>query len=424
MATVEDAYPIVQTITLSAPERRRIFGDRRNPGEVPHAGPNEVLVVTVNGQSTVLQAKHFRGNEDEIIEATAISVVDISDPRIVSIELTLPSASPSDDFKLTVGFECRVTNAAEVVKRGVTDLHARLENYLSSYPEISNIGQDYNIGQLAQVRREVAATLQPVADLDPLTVPGMKVAMKSWRVTASVDHIEFSQSHVSIERETKLAQLRREAEARKVYAQAQASKILRDEFGDVGADKEYETSLRENMTPAEAAQRVADRAANREETRYQRAREIRQEQLQDARDQTQWEHHMTEVEGQRDHDVQLRVLDGKDKDRDRAHEVNLRSLESSARDRDREHEIKLRELEGVQRDQAWRQQARVDILRIMAERGNLDLHPEIGDRVVEGLLEMFEPSGPALQGRPKTEGALPAADADAEGDDAVAPEDI
>lgn len=423
MATVEDPYPIVQTITMSAPLRRRIFGDRRSPSDVPLVGPNQVLVLTADGQSTVVHAKHFRGTEDEIIEATSVSVVDVSDPRIVSIEITLPSTSPADDFKLTVGFECRVTNAAEVVKRGVVDLSSRLENYLTSYPEVSNIGQDYNIGQLAQVRREVAAILQPLADLDPVSIPGMKIVLKSWRVSASVDHIEFSHSHTVIERETKLDQLRREAEARRLYAQAKASQVLRDDFGEVGADKEYEAALRENMSSADAAQRVADRAASRDETRYQRSRELRQEQLQDSREQAQWERHMTEVEGQRDHDVQVRILDSKDKDRDRTHEVNLRSLDASGRDKDREHEFKLRELEGVQRDQAWRQQARVDILRIMAERGNLDLHPDIGERVVEGLLDMFEPSGTALPGKSKAEGALPAAGTDDDGD-AIAPEDI
>lgn len=265
------AYPIITTTTMGPPERRLLLGDRRDPASIPVAGPNEVLVICAGGAYHVESSRHFTGRESIIAHATAVAVVDLSQRRMIYVEVEVPSFRVSESFHLSVGFACSVTSPADVVRAGLRDLRSRLKNYLTSHHEVMTMGTAYVLEEIDQLRRDMGASLQSLQDLDPIMLPGMSADLTSWDVMTTSAHIEFDQQEVSARRRAQVTRVTDQERYRTSRNQIKYAQNIRD-LGQDAEDDAFQSTLAEEYGAVEAARAVRGE-------RQQRARELREERL-------------------------------------------------------------------------------------------------------------------------------------------------
>ncbi|AHH22337.1 hypothetical protein NONO_c75820 [Nocardia nova SH22a] len=174
------SYPIVAHRTLDPVQRRLLFKRSREAGEMPRASAHEVLVYRVGGQF-VVDKDVRRLSDDQVVQATHVSVVDVSVDVPVLVELTLPAAE-AGDFTLHATFACTVTDPAIVVGNGRQDTATFLATYLRGVPQIFEIGQRYRIDEVAEMRRELSAWVTSCVVTDPPIESGMRIRLASAHV--------------------------------------------------------------------------------------------------------------------------------------------------------------------------------------------------------------------------------------------------
>lgn len=171
----DDRYPVVDERSLGKPERRWMRGARRDVGQLPDLRPGCVYVFGSNGRYEQSSAtSHLRGGEQEMLDATSVSVVDIR-PRQVTAQILVPSASPATDFTVHVNFGCEVEVATEIARQNLTDLRAALQAHLRQDPRMLEFQHRFYPDEIDEVRRQVLAYMLAAYRQRPPRIPGMRI---------------------------------------------------------------------------------------------------------------------------------------------------------------------------------------------------------------------------------------------------------
>ena len=119
------SYPIVQQRPLDPSKKRGwLRGKARDATELPKPAAHHVLVFRVNGHYIVDNAERAL-NAEEVVEATHVSLVDMTRNAEIMVQLGIPSADAAE-FTMQVTFTCTVTNPTVVVREGMTEAQTML----------------------------------------------------------------------------------------------------------------------------------------------------------------------------------------------------------------------------------------------------------------------------------------------------------
>ncbi|WDZ86007.1 hypothetical protein [Micromonospora cathayae] len=179
-------YPVLTEKNLP-PVLRRLIGTRRRlVTDLPSLPPGAVYVFKVNGQHRLYGDRHVDHSDETVVDAVAVSVVQRRAANLQCV-LAIPSASAADEFTVVVNFRCQVLTPEAVAEAGLNDLVTLLTTYLWQDRELKNLGLQFRIEDINDVRRQVDARITAYCHLVPPVVPGMDVALSSVVVHPSAD---------------------------------------------------------------------------------------------------------------------------------------------------------------------------------------------------------------------------------------------
>ncbi|CAM3614300.1 hypothetical protein KIPE111705_16855 [Kibdelosporangium persicum] len=199
------SYPIVQQRPLDPSQKRGWLGLRgraRESGELPKPAAHQVLVYRVNGHYVVDNAERALNSED-VVEASHVSVVDMTRNAEVMVQLGIPSKD-ADQFTMQVTFVCTVSNPAVVVREGMTDAQAMLRAYLKSHNRIFELGLAHKLDDVNEVRRNVNAQVKAFATVKPPVMPGIDIEVRSVEVLTPAGLAEFERKRTQQQRQHRL----------------------------------------------------------------------------------------------------------------------------------------------------------------------------------------------------------------------------
>jgi hypothetical protein len=179
---MDSLYPVLEERPLAPVPRRFLRGGRRDMSELPPWHPGYVLVFDTGRDRIALREHtHLTGAEEVVVEAVAVSVIDIR-PRRITAQLVLPSASAADDFTVHADFRCTVTDPAVVARHGVFDLGSQLAEHLRRDRKLLGLGGSHSVERIADVRDVVEARVEAYWEYHPLEVPGLDIRFTSTSV--------------------------------------------------------------------------------------------------------------------------------------------------------------------------------------------------------------------------------------------------
>lgn len=267
-----DGYPVVEEKPLDPATRRgllRLGRPRRDWNDLPYTRANHVLVYRVNGQHIVDSGR--RALDDEaVVQASHVSVVDLTRDREVLVEFTIPSGD-AKEFTVRVTFKCHVTDPVTVVREGQGDASRALLGYVRSHQKLFLLGLDHKISQVDEVRRLVQTQIQAYAHYLPPDVPGMTVALSYTDVATPDEWAAHSGRKTAEEFADELKRIQEENASelellRKAYElklSEQSHTLLQNTAEAIGDDPHRALFLayhRGEVTAAELAQRLSDDA--------------------------------------------------------------------------------------------------------------------------------------------------------------------
>jgi len=183
-ATVVKRYPIVDSVSLSRPQRSGPLGLRkpsRSPAEMVRPGEgHHVLVYRVDGEY-VLDDASLDSRHDIVIRASHVTVVDTQRNAPIIVQLSIP-ARQSQSFTVKVTFGCTVVDPLIVVRQGLKDPQQLLTSYLLSYYNVMQMGLDFTIEQINEVRHSVHDELTAYQTVSPPLIDGLEIVMASVEV--------------------------------------------------------------------------------------------------------------------------------------------------------------------------------------------------------------------------------------------------
>ncbi|MDL4815148.1 hypothetical protein [Actinomadura opuntiae] len=176
-------YPIIEAKALDPVGKARLLGlgtRRRDWGEIPRPRAEQAQVYIVDGRHVV---DHGRlGPDDEtVVRATHVSVVDLTRDRSVSVEVTIPSKD-DNHFTVRVEFLCTVLEPEKVVRTGQGDAAVVLLGYVRRYKKLFNLGLEHELPAVNQVRLLVQTQLEAYYQHVRPDTPGMRVQLASIEV--------------------------------------------------------------------------------------------------------------------------------------------------------------------------------------------------------------------------------------------------
>lgn len=211
-------YPIINQRSLPKAERGRPWGlgPRSRPtGDIPLPSAHEILVFKSGGVYVVDDGRS-RLDDEHVSNATNISVVDMRQDAPVIVNLQIPAAGGAE-FTIQVTFHCTVRKADEVVQAGLHDLEVPLTEYLKEHQPLFHIGEGYELDEINDVRRDVAAQVRAYSNIVPPRFPGMEVSIGSVEVLTPAAFAEFEEKRRKMRRENQLSS----EEQRQVHALTQ-----------------------------------------------------------------------------------------------------------------------------------------------------------------------------------------------------------
>lgn len=184
-------YPVVDERVLAPVAPKKFFGKgiRRSASEVPIPMAGHCLVYRTRGQYT-LDSSNLPLDSPTVVEATHVSVVDTTANTEVQVEVPLPSKDGSL-FTMRVAFLCSVDDPVEVVSAGGQSAVHALTGYLRGHQRLFEIGLDFAIDDINEVRRKLSAQVHAYATLSPPVLRGMTASLASVEVSTPDEVIEF-----------------------------------------------------------------------------------------------------------------------------------------------------------------------------------------------------------------------------------------
>ncbi|MGI5166572.1 hypothetical protein ACQEU3_19675 [Spirillospora sp. CA-253888] len=178
-------YPIITQKVLSPVPKAGLFGLRsrsRDTSEVPSPTAGQVLVFRSDGRY-VLDSGRLGLDDEVVVEATHLSVVDMTENKHVQVEFTVPSAEGSE-FTVLVDFACRVHDPVAVVQAGHGDIRGFLTGYLRAHDDVFKAGAKHKLADFLSARTEVRAELQAYNHFVPVPLSGMTVTLGNVEIPA------------------------------------------------------------------------------------------------------------------------------------------------------------------------------------------------------------------------------------------------
>lgn len=189
------SYPIV-TEHLLAPVPRKRFRTRgsagRTPDEVPQPLASQRLVYFTRGEY-VLDTSSFPLDSSTVIDASRVSVVDVKTDTSVMVLLTIPSQDATS-FTMRVTFLCTVEDPVTVVRMGGHDAESMLAGYLRAHHRLFEVGLDYTLSDINQVRRKLSAQVRAYVAVVPPEFAGMTATLASVEVLTPDELTRFQES--------------------------------------------------------------------------------------------------------------------------------------------------------------------------------------------------------------------------------------
>ncbi len=183
-ATAVKRYPIVEAVSLSTPQRSgplKLRKPYRSPAEMLRPGKgHHVLVYRVDGEY-VLDDASLDSRHDIVIRASHVTVVDTQRNAPIIVQLSIP-ARQSQSFTVKVTFGCTVVDPLIVVRQGLEDPQQLLTSYLLSYYNVMQMGLDFTIEQINEVRHSVHDELTAYQTVSPPLIDGLEIVMASVEV--------------------------------------------------------------------------------------------------------------------------------------------------------------------------------------------------------------------------------------------------
>jgi hypothetical protein len=170
-----------------------------------------VLVYRIDGQY-VLDSDRMRAHDDRVINATHVSMVDTRRDAPVVVTFEIPS-SDAAGFEVSVTFVCSVSDPVAVVRGGV-DARTALWGYLQAHPRTFELGLDYRLSEINELRRAVSAQVTAYSTIKPPGVPGMAVRMASVTVKNPEFLVQYEERHRGKDYDSRLARQDQELEHR------------------------------------------------------------------------------------------------------------------------------------------------------------------------------------------------------------------
>jgi hypothetical protein len=175
-------YPIVDMRELHLPGRtgRWKLGPRARV-DIPRPREGHFALVYKVNNRFVLDHGRLRPRDNDVINASQVSVVDLSRQKQVEVELLVPSQDRSF-FIVLVTFACTVDDPVAVVQGGIIDPGPILLIYLKSHHGYGQMGLGFPIAEVDEARRYINAQLDAYATVSGPVIEGMRVTMTSVEV--------------------------------------------------------------------------------------------------------------------------------------------------------------------------------------------------------------------------------------------------
>ncbi|MEU4231260.1 hypothetical protein AB0F17_43790 [Nonomuraea sp. NPDC026600] len=243
-----EPYPIVDRKTLDRPDRGGPLGLRRRErgkDEIPKVNGQQVRVFSVDG-GYLVDHGHRRLDDEKVVRATHVTIVDLTHNRAVQTELTIPSQD-AKDFTVRVTFLCTVTDAVTVVRDGQGDAERSLNGYIRSHHRLFQLGLQHKLSEINPVRLNVQTQIEAYVQLKPPRVPGLNMSLASVEVLTPEELAAFQDKVRTEERNFELYRL-------KAMYDEEADRQRRDWELE---RKKYELKLSEQRQHYEAMEQLA-----------------------------------------------------------------------------------------------------------------------------------------------------------------------
>jgi hypothetical protein len=197
---MSEPYPIVLQRPLSPVAKSGILGlgtKRRAWEEVPLPKPDQVRVYLVDGRH-VIDHGRLELDDETVVRATSISIVDLTRNREVPVELTIPSAD-AKQFTVRVTFHCTVIEPDTVVRVGHGDATSVLLGYLHNYQKLFQLGLDHKISAINRVRLFVQTQMEAYYQHVRPDTPGMQVILANVEVLTPEELVPIYHSRFETE---------------------------------------------------------------------------------------------------------------------------------------------------------------------------------------------------------------------------------
>ncbi|MEV6872837.1 hypothetical protein [Amycolatopsis sp. NPDC051128] len=427
-----EPYPIVEQRSLDPAQVRGKFFWRkeyRRHDELPRPNAHQVFVYRVDGEY-VLDSAQRRLDEEQVVNATHVSLVDLTRDAEVLVELAIPCVE-AEDFTMRVTFVCTVTDAVSVVREGRGDAQTLLRAYLKSHHRIFELGLKYRLDEVNEVRRDVNAQVKAFTTLKPPVISGIAVELRSVEVLTPDEVRQLMGNRRSIEYQHELNTTQQRLDHSLTKDRQHNDQLLGTErliheqrldrerthhTGVVEAERQrYELKLRGERNDFEREQRGHDREeitalasiirdnpdsalANAYVTGSLDATELAERLLTENRHRAEIERMERQAEFDREHEEWL--------------------LETERGNEQRRWE---REDHGRARADTWRaKEIRLEVVRELAKRGHLDMTNLNANQLIAELTGAEPPEEIEQGAKPE----LAAAQAEADDDTGVREEDV
>ncbi|HEX6359671.1 SPFH domain-containing protein [Actinophytocola sp.] len=188
-------YPVVSEHFL-APVPRKSFWARgphgRTADEIPRPLASQRLVYFTRGDY-LLDTSALPLDSSSVMDASRVSVVDITTDTQVVVMLGIPSQDATS-FTMRVTFLCTVEDPVAVVRTGGHDAEAMLSGYLKAHSRLFEVGLDYALTEINDVRRKLSSQVRAYVTVVPPEFAGMTATLASVEVLTPDELAKFQES--------------------------------------------------------------------------------------------------------------------------------------------------------------------------------------------------------------------------------------
>jgi hypothetical protein len=448
-------YPIVDRWPLSMAERSGPWGmggRRRSNAEMLRLRPEDghhVLVYRVDGDY-VEDRGALGPRDDRLVRATHVSVVDKRQNAPVVVQLKIPSKD-SRMFSVVVTFGCTVTDAVLVVRQGLVDPQQLLSNYVRSYHGAMRMGLEFTLDEFNDVRRAVDDELTAYHAVTPPVIDGLEIMLSSievetpeevvgvWDELRQASHghrVEQTKLDYRASNESRRSRIEHDLQAREDSYRRERDQSHNEyrrqsewldaqhevdltEARDTGERRRREAEIDFRLQQYEKTQRISSSDADRALYHSYLDGKLEASELtsllRQDRDRRELETRQ-DVERQHRRAVEAERQQRVDRVQQERYQRDLEEHGRAARDAERQRAWQLEDEErrAVREDQQRAFEAKLQLLKGIAERGGIDMVNVNLDGVINNLLGAGSPPTqlPGGQESPGITDSAPAGTAD------------